>query len=97
MQRVRFSVEFASELARRREAGLPAITPEEFQVQREARGWCQRVRDAIDIHARTQYRVAMAEFYGAYRWRGAARLAWAAVCAPRLTMERLERMVGRQS
>jgi hypothetical protein len=93
---MRFAIDFACELARRREAGLPAITPEEFQVQREARGWYQWVRDAIDIYSRRQYRTAVVEFYGAHRWRGAARLAWAAVCAPQLTIERLERMIGRQ-
>jgi hypothetical protein len=54
------------------------------------------VRDAIDIHSRRQYRAAVVEFYGAHRWRGAARLAWAAICAPQLTFERLERMIGRQ-
>ena len=96
MPRTRFCIDFACELARRREAGLPVVTPEDFQVQREARGWCQRLRDAIDIHSRGQYRSAMAELYGAHRLRGAARLAWAAICAPRLTMERLERLVGRQ-
>jgi glycosyltransferase involved in cell wall biosynthesis len=96
MRRMRFSIDFARELAERREAGLPPMTPEEFQAQREARGWSQRVRDAIDIHSRRQYRAAVVEFYGAHRWRGAARLAWAAICAPQLTAERLERMFGRQ-
>jgi glycosyltransferase involved in cell wall biosynthesis len=95
MRRMRFSIDFACELARRREAGLPAITPEEFQVQRDAHGWCQRVLSAIDIYSRRQYRVAVAELYGAHRWRGTARLTWAATCAPRLTIERLERMIGR--
>jgi glycosyltransferase involved in cell wall biosynthesis len=92
----RIHIDFACELARRRDAGLPVITLEEFQVQREARGWCQRVSNAIEMYSRRQYRTAMVEFYGAHRWRGAARLAWAAMCAPRLTVERLERMIGRQ-
>jgi glycosyltransferase involved in cell wall biosynthesis len=96
MRRMRFSVDFACELARRRAARLPAITPEEFQARRDAHGWRQRVRDAIDIHSRSQYRAALAELYGAHRWRGAARMTWAAICAPRLTIERLERMIGRQ-
>jgi glycosyltransferase involved in cell wall biosynthesis len=96
MRRMRFSIDFACELARRREAGLPAITSEEFAAQREARGWCHRVRDAIDIHSRSQYRAAMVDLYGVRRWRGTARLAWAAICAPRLAIERLERMMGRQ-
>jgi glycosyltransferase involved in cell wall biosynthesis len=96
MPRTRFCIDFACELARRRAAGLPVVTPEDFQVQREARGWCQRLRDAIDIHSRRQYRSAMAELYGAHRWRGAVRLAWAAICAPQLTVERLERMIGRE-
>jgi glycosyltransferase involved in cell wall biosynthesis len=94
IKRGRFSVDFACELARRREAGLPAITPEEFQVQRDARGWWQRACAAIDIHSRRQYRTAMVEFYGAHRWRGVIRLVWAAICGPRLTLERLLRMMG---
>jgi len=96
MARMRFSIKFACELARRREAGLPVIGPEEFQFQCEARGWYRRVRDAIDIYSRRQYRTAIVEFYGARRWRGAARLAWAAICGPQLTIERLERMIARQ-
>jgi glycosyltransferase involved in cell wall biosynthesis len=96
MRRMRLSIDFACELARRRAAGLPAITPEEFQVQRDSQGWCQRVRNAIDIYSRRQYRAAVAELYGAHRLRGAARLTWAAVCAPQLTLERLERMIGSQ-
>jgi hypothetical protein len=95
-RRMRLSIDFACELARRRAAGLPAITPEKFQIQRDGQGWCQRVRNAIDIYSRRQYRAAVAELYGAHRWRGTARLTWAAMCAPRLTIERLERMTGRR-
>lgn len=93
MRRMRTSVLYACELARRRQAGLPAISFESFQAARNARPWLQRLGDAFDLHARSQYRLALAELYGGRRFRGAARLAWAAACAPRLTFERLQRSI----
>lgn len=93
MRRMRISVAYAGELARRRQSSLPAVSFEEFQARRSARPLWQGLAEAIDIHARSQYRVALAELYGGRAFRGAARLAWAAACSPRLTFERLLRVV----
>jgi hypothetical protein len=86
-------IALACELARRREAGLPSISPEEFQAQRNARPMWRRCSERIDIHARCQYRIALAEMYGCNPVRGRARLLWAAACSPRLTIERLIRVL----
>jgi glycosyltransferase involved in cell wall biosynthesis len=93
MRRMRLSVNYACESARRRQGGLPAISFEEYQIQRDARPLWQRAAEAIDLHARAQYRVALAELYGGRRLRGSARLGWAAICAPQLTVERFARVV----
>src|SRR4029079_1361036 len=93
MRRMRVSVAYAVECARRRQQQLPAITFELFQSERMARPRWQRVAESIDIHARGQYRVALAELYGGRRVRGTARLAWAALCSPQLTLERMVRIV----
>jgi glycosyltransferase involved in cell wall biosynthesis len=92
MRRMRTSVLYACESARRRQSGLLPISFDDFRVERNARPRWQKVAEAIDIHARNQYRVALAELYGGRRFRGAARLVWAAACAPRLTFERLGRI-----
>ncbi len=92
MRRMRTSVLYACESARRRQVGMPPISFDDFQARRNARPPWQRVAESIDIHARNQYRAALAELYGGRRFRGAARLVWAAACAPRLTFERLVRV-----
>ena len=97
MKRVRFSYEYSIELSRRRLAGLPLITPEQFAATRDARPWWSRLYDPIDIHARCQYRLATEEIFGGKRVRGRARLAWAALCSPSLTKQRLKRMMRRAS
>jgi glycosyltransferase involved in cell wall biosynthesis len=93
MRRMRLSVAYACELARRRQAGLSAISFDDFQAARNARPAWQRAAEAVDLHARAQYRLALAELYGGRRKRGSARMAWAALCQPRLTVERLARIV----
>jgi hypothetical protein len=97
MARMRLSVAYACELARRRQGGLPAITFEAFQAVRNTRPAWRRAAEAIDVHARAQYRVALAELYGGHPLRGSARLAWAATCAPKLTFERLVRATSRNA
>lgn len=92
MRRMRTGVLYACESARRRQGGMPPETFEEFQARRNSRPRWQRVCESIDIHARNQYRCALAELYGGRRLRGTARLGWAAICAPRLTFERVLRV-----
>jgi glycosyltransferase involved in cell wall biosynthesis len=91
MRRMRTSVLYACESARRRQAGMPPTSFDDFQARRNSRPPWERLAETVDIHARNQYRAALAELYGGRRVRGAARLAWAAACAPRLTFERIIR------
>ena len=93
MRRMRFSIDYACELARRRQAGQPTMSPEEFRSQRERQPWWRRAQDSIDIHARCQYRLALADSNGGRPLRGKARMAWAGLCSPRLTAERIGRML----
>jgi glycosyltransferase involved in cell wall biosynthesis len=96
MRRMRISVAYACESARRRQNNLPAISFDDFQALRNARPVWQRAVEAVDLHARGQYRVALAELYGGHRLRGSARLGWAAICSPQLTVERLARVLKTQ-
>jgi glycosyltransferase involved in cell wall biosynthesis len=93
MRRMRLSIDYARELARRRQQNLPSITPAEFQELYRPKTLLGRIGDAIDLHTRCQYRVAVAEIYGGRPLRGHLRLGWAAALAPQLTFERLSRMV----
>lgn len=97
MRRMRFSIDYACELARRRQTGRPSITPEDFAASRDARPWWERATEALDLHARTQYRLAVAELHGQRRLRGAARLGWAALCSPQLTLERISRVFRKEA
>lgn len=94
MRRMRLSIDYARELARRRNASLPSISLEEFEAERLRRPLATRLLESIDLHARRQYRVAVGEMYGTRPLLGRLRLAWAAACAPRLTMERVARKLS---
>lgn len=91
---MRFSYEYAIELAMRRHNNLPPITPDEFAGLKENQPWYRRWAESLDIHARCQYRHAMEELYGNHPLRGRLRLMWAALCSPRLTTQRIGRMFG---
>jgi glycosyltransferase involved in cell wall biosynthesis len=93
MSRMRLSIDFACELARRRRTGEPPISPDEFQTHRDARPAWQRGWDRLQCYALGQYRMAVAELCGHRPVRGRARLAWAAACAPGLTAHRLARIL----
>lgn len=93
MRRMRYSIDFARELARRRNAGLPPIEYAEFEAARVNRPLPLRALEWVDLHARKQYRLAVAEMYGGRPLTGRARMAWAALCAPRLLLERVSRVI----
>ncbi len=90
---MRFSCKFAIELARRRRLNLPTISPEEFREIQMSRPWIQKTSEAIELYARSQYRLAVEEMYGNNAFRGRVRLVWAALCSPKLTIQRLKRML----
>ena len=93
MRRMRVSIDYARELARRRLANLPTISFEDFQADLDRRPWPRRALESLDLHARAQYRLAVAEMYGGHPARGYARLAWSALCSPELTLGRLKRVL----
>jgi glycosyltransferase involved in cell wall biosynthesis len=92
MRRMRFSVEYACELARRRRGGQPPISPEVYEMQLRSRPWWRRAYESLDLHGRCQYRLAQAELYGRRPLRGKLRLSWAAACSPGLTLARIRRV-----
>jgi glycosyltransferase involved in cell wall biosynthesis len=94
MQRMRFSIDFARELARRRISGLPAISVEDFQAQRNQRGLVARLAASIDLHARSHYRLAVAEIHGGRPLIGYLRMGWAGLCQPVLLVERVSRHIA---
>jgi glycosyltransferase involved in cell wall biosynthesis len=93
LQRVRFSYDYSIELARRRASGLDLITPEAFAASLRSRPWWVRLRDAVELHGRVQYRMAVQEIFNEKPMFGRLRLGWASICAPRLTYQRLLRIM----
>lgn len=93
MRRMRTSIDYARELARRRQKGLAPISYPQFEAEKKARPWISRTLESVELHARTQYRLAIAEMYGGRKAIGYPRLAWAALCSPELTLGRLKRIV----
>jgi len=95
MLQMRRAVDYARDRAERRRDGLPGISFEEFlSIRSKASRW-QRSIEAVDAYARSQYRASVAEFCGGRPLIGYSRLAWAALCAPTLTMKRISRTFRR--
>lgn len=97
LEKIRFYDRYAVELSRRRLAGMPMISPEEFAEIRSAIPWWSKMFEQFELHARSQYRLATEEIFGGQQVRGRTRLAWAALCSPRLTIGRLKRMMRRST
>lgn len=95
MKRMRRAVDYARDRNVRRRQGMPEITFEQFCDNRQRAPWHQRITESIDAHARAQYRASMGDLCNARKLRGYARLGWAAMCAPQLTLERIARMFSR--
>lgn len=79
--------------AKRRQQSLSEITFDEFVVKQRARPFWQRATELMDIYALDQYRRALAEILSSHRFRGYARLSWAAMCSPRMTSQRIARAI----
>jgi hypothetical protein len=93
MGKARLYIDYACESARRRRAKTAPISFDEFLAARSVRPAWRKFFEAVSLYARCQYRIALAELFGGRRIRGMIRLGWAAVCSPRLTVERLVRML----
>ncbi|TWT90240.1 putative glycosyltransferase EpsE [Pseudobythopirellula maris] len=92
MRRMRRSIDYACELAHRRRSGRPALSYVQYEAEQDSRPLVSRGLEGINLHARCQYRHALAEIHGGRPLRGYPRIAWAALCSPRLTAERLVRV-----
>ncbi|HBJ34532.1 MAG TPA: hypothetical protein DDZ51_07160 [Planctomycetaceae bacterium] len=95
MRRMRFSIDYSIECARRRQQSLPPISHTDYAKQMEMRPWWKKVAENVELHARSHYRLAIAERQGDHPIRGTMRLAWAAACSPTLTFQRMARMFHR--
>ena len=93
MAETRAAVAYAVDCARRRRSGAATVDFEAFMARRRAAPWWRRAAEALEIHARCQYRLAVGEILGSRRARGCLRLIWAAVCSPRLTRQRVARIL----
>lgn len=93
MKRVRFSYDYSIELARLRGLGLPSMSPEAFAESLQSRAWWVRAADACEFHGRVQYRQAVQEMFNKKPLLGRLRLGWASLCAPRLTLQRVLRIL----
>jgi glycosyltransferase involved in cell wall biosynthesis len=94
VREVRRRIGFACEQARRRRNGEAPVEYDEYLAKRQAAPLWQRIGEGLDSYAMGQYRRALAETLGVRPWRGYARLAWAALCSPWRTGQRLSRLLG---
>jgi hypothetical protein len=94
VREVRQRIGFACEQARRRRAGEAPLAYDEYLATRQAAPLWQRLDERLDTYAMGQYRRALAETLGGRSWRGYARLAWAAICSPARTTQRLSRWLS---
>lgn len=94
MKRLRRSVDYACDRAKRRRAGEPAISFEDFCAARDRAPALSRWRESVDAYARSSYRAGIGDLYGRHVARGYFALALAAALAPQLTVQRLARLLG---
>jgi len=95
LPRIRGQIAFACHCAKRRAEGRPEITFDQFLAERRARPFWQRAVDQMDWYALSQYRRALSDILSAHPGSGYARLAWAALCSPRWTAQRIARTMRR--
>ena len=96
MQELRARIAFVGDRVRREMAGQPAIAYEEFLAARNKAAPWTRAECWLEGYAMAQYRQAMADMLGPNRVRGYVRLAWAAACSPRLTVQRIGRVLRKR-
>lgn len=87
---------YVCDAARRRAEGQPEITFDEFLIEQRARPFWQRAAELMDIYALGQYRRALAEILSSHWARGYARLAYAALCSPPRTLQRISRAIRKR-
>lgn len=96
MAELRARIAFVCDHARRRQAGTPPISYEDFCDARRRGPFWRRLAQAAEGYAMAQYRLAMADILGPRRAYGYARLAYAACCSPTLTVQRVARVARKR-
>lgn len=95
MKEMRFAYDYSIDAAIRRQESRTSISPEEFRQSLSKRPLAARIFACLEIYARSQYRLAIADILGNAVWMGYTRLAIAALCQPGMAWARLKRMVAR--
>jgi glycosyltransferase involved in cell wall biosynthesis len=93
MNEVRARIAYACDAARRRRRGAATIAYEDFCQLRQQTPWWRKASERLETYAMVQYRKSQPEILGAAPLTGYARLAWAAACSPKLTWQRINRVV----
>ncbi len=91
MEKLRASIDFACELARRRQSGLPEISYDDFFDQRGKIGYLAKLKHHVGVYALLQYRLATIDTLGGHPVRGYVRLGWSALFSPNRTWRRILR------
>ncbi len=86
---------YASHNAKCRAKNCPETTLADFVAAQPAQSFWRHMADWADAYAFTQYRQAVIEVLSERRFRGYARLGWAALCSPRRTWQRICRLAPR--
>ena len=93
MLRMRRSIAYATERARRRQANMTPISYEAFVHELDNAPFLQRLAERARVFALTQYRIAIADQCGGRKIAGTLRLCFAALCSPRMTIDRVSRIM----
>jgi len=91
--RIRTNIAYACHCSKRRAAGHPEITVEEFLIEQRARPLLHRLAEAMDVYALGQYRRALVDILNSNWRKGYVQLALAVLCSPRWTIQRISRAI----
>lgn len=95
MKEMRFAYDYSIDAALRRQASRAPISADEYRQSLSQRPFVTRVFASMEIYARSQYRLAVADILGNAAGMGYMRLAVAALCQPGMAWARLKRMIGK--
>jgi len=93
MLRMHRSIAYAADRAQRRQSNQTAISYEAFVEDLDNAPFFQRCGENLHVLALAQYRLAIADRCGGKKFSGTCRLAFAALCSPKRTIERLGRIL----
>jgi len=97
MLRMHRSIAYAADRAKRRQSNQTPISYEQFVQALDNAPFFQRCAENLHVLALAQYRLAIADRCGGRKFSGTCRLAFAALCSPKRTVQRLGRMLRSRS